>query len=215
MRGRCVPKPGLNNRSAAMAMCFFVTVAESHEGASTLLNDTASATDDLDRVGDVARHRWVRFVLAIQINAAGSGEFLTQDTSYAAPVNASVGARVAFAWIRLCQTFRGNSGTFTFSPSPTNLCSIQGLLNQCMAVTGQRYVMAPEVAAGTVAFGHTNALPGTQWVAQFEAALQTGQPAWWDKKQRKMINENLTLVRRPADKTVLVLRAGDAAEWRK
>jgi len=63
--------------------------------------------------------------------------------------------------------------TYSFGASPVQLCSVEGLLSQCAKVTGNRYFLANELQAAAVQFGHTNVLTGRQWVAAFEAALQT------------------------------------------
>lgn len=64
-----------------------------------------------------------------------------------------------------------------------------------MTVTGARYLMAKEVSAGSVVFGHTNVLNGAQWVAAFEAALQTNQPDCFDYAAKRTRPENLLLIR--------------------
>ncbi|HYG34604.1 MAG TPA: hypothetical protein VEC99_07470 [Clostridia bacterium] len=84
-------------------------------------------------------------------------------------------------------------------------------MNQCTQVSGVRYVIAREVAAGTVEFGHTNTLSGPQWVQAFTDALQHGQPEWWDPQAQKFIKENLVLVTNNA-RTVLVLPKAIARE---
>ena len=105
--------------------------------------------------------------------------------------------------------------SFSFPASPTNRCGVQGLLNQCMEVSGDRYLMPPVVAAGSVRFGNTTMLNGPQWVAAFEKALQTGTPEWWDAEQKKMRDENLVLIRFPEQKTVLVLPQDKAVEFQR
>jgi hypothetical protein len=109
-----------------------------------------------------------------------------------------------------------STNKYLFGATPlTNLCLIQGMLNQCMEVSGVRYLMPPFVAAGSVRFGSTNALNGPQWVAAFEKALQTGTPEWWDAEQKKMRDENLVLIRFPEQRTVLVLPQDKAAEFQR
>jgi hypothetical protein len=89
-------------------------------------------------------------------------------------------------------------GNYTFGGRPATPCSIHGLLNQCMTVTGTRYLMAKEVSAGSVSFGHSNTLNGAQWVAAFEAALQTNQPEYFEYSGKTMRRENLLLIREKA-----------------
>jgi hypothetical protein len=88
-----------------------------------------------------------------------------------------------------------NPTNYTFGGSVPTLCSIHGLLNQCMEVTGARYLMAKEISAGSVTFGQSNALNGAQWVAAFELALQSNLPSWFDYASKQMRQENLILIR--------------------
>ena len=90
---------------------------------------------------------------------------------------------------------RKNPGAWTFSATPVRRCSIHGLLNQCMQVTGTRYLIDPEAACGSVEFGHTNSLTGAQWVATFEGALQTNQPECLDLVTHHLYRTNLVLIR--------------------
>ena len=101
---------------------------------------------------------------------------------------------------------------YSFPASATNRCLVHGLLNQCMEITGVRYVMARDVAAGTVQFGHTNTLNGAQWVVAFTEALQIGQPEWWDSQTKRFRKENLVLLTNDA-RTVLVLPKGMVREF--
>jgi hypothetical protein len=94
--------------------------------------------------------------------------------------------------------------SFSFSACPVTRCSIHGLLNQCMEVNGVQYLIAREVAGGTVQFGHTNVLNGAQWVASFAAALTNGQPEWWDANTKQFRKENLVLVTN-GPRTVMVV----------
>ena len=54
---------------------------------------------------------------------------------------------------------------FSFPASPVSRCSVHGLPNQCMEVSGVCYLIFKDIAAGTVQFGHTNVLNGAQWIA--------------------------------------------------
>ena len=96
---------------------------------------------------------------------------------------------------------------------PTQRCSIHGLLNQCMEMSDVRYLIDKNVAAGSVNFGHTNTLNGTQWIAAFESALQTGQPEWYVSESNQFRKENLVLIRYDS-KTVLVLPTDRASQYR-
>jgi hypothetical protein len=105
-----------------------------------------------------------------------------------------------------------NPVSFTFPAGPANRCSIHGLLNQCMEVNGVRYVIARDVAAGTVWFGHTNSLSGPQWVLAFTEALQHDQPEFWDSQTKTFRKENLVLVTN-SPRTVLVIPKSMAQEF--
>ena len=101
---------------------------------------------------------------------------------------------------------------WSFDESKPVPCSINGLLNQCMEISGWQYLMDKNVSAGTVRFGCKTKMNGEQWVTAFEEALQTGTPEWWDTN-RKMRQENLVLVRFPKEKTVLVLPKDKASKY--
>jgi len=140
----------------------------------------------------------------------------TPPTIASLPPNASLKDRISYILIVKVMTKAQSATKHLFPPTPTtNRCSVQGLLNQCTGVTGERYLMPPFVAAGTVRFGNTNTLNGPQWVSAFENALQTGTPEWWDAEQKKMRDENLVLIRFPEQKTVLVLPQEKAAEFQR
>lgn len=103
---------------------------------------------------------------------------------------------------------------YTFGVSAPTPCSIHGLLNQCMEVTGTRYLIAKEVSAGSVEFGHSNALNGAQWVAAFELALQSNRPSWFDYPSKQMRQENLLLIREKGG-VVKVIPPSRLAEYQK
>ena len=108
----------------------------------------------------------------------------------------------------------GHPFNYSFPASPTQRCSIHGLLNQCMEVSGWRYLIDKDVATGSVNFGSPNVLNGAEWVAAFEQALQTGAPEWLDRQSHRIHQGNLVLLRYPDDKTVLVLPADKAINYR-
>jgi len=138
---------------------------------------------------------------------------ITTKPSFGVPANAPPYSR-AFVWfMKLQQRYsKPHPLNYSFGASPTNRCSIHGLLNQCTEVTGVRYVIAKDVAAGTVMFGATNTLNGAQWVEAFTRALQTGQPEWWDSQAKMFRKENLVLVTKDA-RTVLVVPQDMAGEF--
>ena len=107
----------------------------------------------------------------------------------------------------------GHPLNYTFPISPVQRCSINGLLNQCMEMSGWRYLMDKEVSAGSVNFGCIQSLNGEEWIAAFENALQTNTPEWWDTKKKGFRRENLVLIRDHARKTVLVLPQDKAARY--
>jgi hypothetical protein len=147
---------------------------------------------------------------------AGGLVATTSPTIASLPPNASLKDRISQILIFKVMTKLQRANKYLFPPTPTtNRCSVQGLLNECAGVTGERYLMPPFVAAGTVRFGNTNALNGPQWVSAFENALETGTPEWWDAEQKKMREENLVLIRFPEQKTVLVLPQEKAAEFQR
>ncbi|MBI3851515.1 MAG: hypothetical protein HY298_14750 [Verrucomicrobia bacterium] len=149
-----------------------------------------------------------------RINA---GDFVATTTaSVGVPPNATLMDRIFITWTSFSRRFRrpgsATSATYSFPPNGTNLCSIHGLLNQCMEISGSRYLIANEVAAGTVLFGHTNVLNGAQWVKAFEDALRTGTPEWFDPKAKSFRKEKLVLVRHD-QWTVLVLPKEKALQF--
>ena len=54
---------------------------------------------------------------------------------------------------------------------PRQQWPISFLLNQCMGLSGTRYLIAKDVQ-GTISFGTTNAMAGAQWTAMVEEALR-------------------------------------------
>jgi hypothetical protein len=130
------------------------------------------------------------------------------------PPNAGVWERLRISVFELLLKIDGKrSSTWTFGPGAKTPCSIQGLLNQCMEVSSNRYLMPLGVAAGTVQFGHTNALDGAHWVAAFETALQEGDVQVWDEQTKRTHAEHLTLLRFPPQKTVVVLPQSAVADF--
>ena len=138
----------------------------------------------------------------------------TTKPDFGVVATSSLKTRLWSIWFRLNEKFRRpNPGTYTFPSTSDQRCSIHGLLNQCTAMSGVRYLIDKNVATGTVNFGHTNALKGSQWIAAFENALQTGQPEWYVSEMNQFRKENLVLVRYDS-KTVVVLPKERAANYR-
>jgi RNA polymerase sigma factor (sigma-70 family) len=115
--------------------------------------------------------------------------------------------------IQLMTNIFGHQLDSTLSASPVQLCSISGLLNQCMEISGWHYLIDKNVAAGSVKFGSQKEMTGKEWVAAFENVLQTGTPEWWDAKKKGFRKENLVLIRYPNQKIVLVLPKDKAAKY--
>jgi RNA polymerase sigma factor (sigma-70 family) len=109
---------------------------------------------------------------------------------------------------------RGRPLNTTFPASPPQRCSVAGLLNQCMDLSGWRYLIDKDVAAASVEFGNARVLNGEEWIKAFENVLQTNTPEWWDAKAKHFRKENLVLLRYPGQKTVLVLPKDRAAKYR-
>lgn len=91
----------------------------------------------------------------------------------------------------------GHPLNYSFPVSAVQDCSVSGLLNQCMEVSGWRYLIDKEVAAGSLQFGTARVMNGAEWVLAFENALQTNRPQWWDARRRRLRNENLVRIRLP------------------
>jgi len=138
---------------------------------------------------------------------------VTTKPRFGLPANAPLKDRVFIWWLKLRQKYgKPHPLSYSFGASPQISCSIQGLLNQCMEVGGVRYVIAKDVAAGSVMFGHTNTLNGAEWVKAFTEALQTGQPEWWDPHGRTFRKENLLLLTN-GPRTVMVIPKDMAGEF--
>ena len=101
----------------------------------------------------------------------------------------------------------------SFPISPVQRCSISGSLNECMELSGWRYLIDKEVAAGSVKFGSFKVLNGEEWLATFENSLQTNKPEWWDAELKRQRQENLVLIRYPKQKIVLVLPRDKAVKY--
>jgi hypothetical protein len=107
----------------------------------------------------------------------------------------------------------GHPLNYTFPITPIQGCSIGGFLDQCMQVSGNRYLVDRQVPAGSVQFGCPQVFNGEEWVSAFENALQTGTPEWWDAKLKRQRQENLVLIRYPEQRTILVLPRDESAKY--
>ena len=132
-----------------------------------------------------------------------------------APPNLTLRQRLFWAWEQYQRRHgKRNPAAWSFPASPVQLCSIDGLLNQCMEVTGTRYLIAVEVA-GAVEFGSTNALSGAQWAAAFEHAIETSDSVMcYDYVKKRGFQDTLLLIReRPG--VVKVVPRTKLAEYQK
>jgi hypothetical protein len=101
-----------------------------------------------------------------------------------------------------------------FPPGRATKCSIHGFLSQCTEISGVRYVITKEVAAGQVDFGATTSLTAPQFVQAFTQALETNQPEFINFRTQRRYRENLVLLTNDAS-TVLVLSKGMAQEFER
>lgn len=131
------------------------------------------------------------------------------------PANLSLRQRLVWEWTEYRHRHRKrNPSAYSFAARPVELCSIQGLLNQCMEVSGTQYLIAVEIA-GAVKFGSTNSLNGTQWVAAFEHALETSGPVvCYDYAKKRNFHDTLQLIRETPGVVKVVPRT-KLAEYRK
>jgi hypothetical protein len=139
-------------------------------------------------------------------------------TTYAepqVPPNLTLPQLLSWKWIRYKQRHgKPNPAAYTFPARPVGSCSIVGLLNQCMEISGTRYLIAVEIA-GAVEFGSTNALNGAQWVAAFEHAIETSDPViCWDYTKKRKFDDTLLLIREKRG-VVKVVPRSKVAEYQK
>lgn len=86
---------------------------------------------------------------------------------------------------------RPNVAAWTFPPRADQPWSVQGLLNQCMELTGTQYLLAREGLRDTIDFGHSKPLNGVQWTAAVEAQLEkNGYTLIRDKKVVKVVPQH-------------------------
>lgn len=141
---------------------------------------------------------------------------ITSYPVFQLPPNATFGQRIAVKYMEFREQFRSQASraaSYSFSASPPTRCSIHGLLNQCNNVTGKRYYILKDVAAGSVDFGHTNVLNGSQWVAAFENELQHGKVEWYDFTTKEFRHENLALIPH-GNRTIIVVPKSLAEKYR-
>ena len=123
--------------------------------------------------------------------------YVTTYPTIGLPANASLIDHVFVKWLNLKQRHLAhNPAAYTIGPSATGLCSMSGLLNQCMEMSGTRYCIAVEACAADVTFGHTNTMNGVQFLAAFEHAIETSEPVMcYDYAKKKNFPDTLVLIR--------------------
>ena len=123
--------------------------------------------------------------------------------------------RLLWTWTEYQRRHRKrNPAAYSFPASPVRLCSIHGLLNQCMEITGTQYLIAVEVA-GAVEFGNTNILNGSQWVAAFEHASGASDSAiCYDFAKQRNFQDTLLVIREGPGLVKIVPRT-KVAEYQK
>ena len=119
--------------------------------------------------------------------------------------------RITLAWLNFRrQQAKKNPAAWSFPARPVQPCGI-GMFNQCMEVTGTRYLIAVEIA-GVVEFGHTNALNGAQWVMAFENAVQASKSVvCYDYATKQNFEDSLLLIREKPGLVKVVPRSKLAA----
>jgi hypothetical protein len=154
-------------------------------------------------LGMAAFYGWVLWPSDSEISpyelsrADGKARFYaTTLSTLEAPRKLSIPQRLIWAWAEFQRRHaKRNPAAYSFTASPVQLCSIHGLLNQCMEITGTKYLIAVEVA-GAVEFGHTNTLNCAQWVAAFEHAIETSRPVvCYDFAKKRNFQDTLLVIR--------------------
>jgi len=123
--------------------------------------------------------------------------------------------RLLWTWTQyLRRHAKRNPAAYTFPASPVRLCSIHGLLNQCMEITGTQYLIAVEIA-GAVEFGSTNSLNGAQWAAAFEHAIEASDSlVCYDYAKKRNFQDTLLVIRERPGVAKIVPRT-KLAEYQK
>jgi hypothetical protein len=138
--------------------------------------------------------------------------YVTTYPKMTSPQKQSLPQRLLWSLVEYQRRHRQRNPTaYTFPASKVQSCSIQGLLNQCMEVTGTQYSIAVEVC-GSVEFGHTNSLNGAQWVAAFEHAIEVSDPViCYDYRKKGNFRDTLLVFRERPGVVKIVPRSKLAA----
>ena len=138
--------------------------------------------------------------------------------------------RLKWDWEKLAAYHRKpNPGASSFPASPLQLWSMNYLLDKCMEVSGTRYLIGVDICGAAIAFGSTNALNGTQWVAAAERAIeQSDSVVCYDYRTRHAFKDRPLLIREgpglikviPRSKLAEyqkagLVKAGAAGSWRE
>src|SRR2546426_7447091 len=145
-------------------------------------------------------------------NVPQNAEWVETTYSKGAPApGTSLWGKLFYRWMEYKKRTSPNAARHSFSAAPVQRCSVQGLLCECMEVSGTHYFILKDIVASSVDFGHSKTLNGSQWVAAFEQALQNNKPEWWSGSGKNFTRENFALLRKDA-KTVYVLPQSMAAK---
>ena len=131
------------------------------------------------------------------------------------PPNLSLHQRLYWSWLQYKRRHgKRNPAAYSIPARQVQSSPISELLNDCMEVSGTRYLIAVEIA-GAVEFGSTNTLNGAQWVAACEHAIETSNPViCYDYAKKRNFQDTLLLIReRPG--LVKVLPRTKLAEYQK
>ncbi len=103
--------------------------------------------------------------------------------------------RLFWDWYEYKRRTWPNPAAYSFPASGVTPCSMGGLLNQCMEVSGTKYLIAVEASACAVDFGHSNTLNGTQWVSAFESTITNQPVSCYDFTLKHFFEDRLVLIR--------------------
>jgi hypothetical protein len=106
----------------------------------------------------------------------------------------SLRQRLSWYWREYSRRAKPNPAAYSFPARPVRPCLIEGLLNQCMEISGTTYLISVEVLGGTVDFGYTNGLNGAQWVSSFENAITNQAVLCYDYAEKRGFQDRLLLV---------------------
>ena len=143
--------------------------------------------------------------------------FATAYSKTPVPPNLPLAERLVREWYQY-KRHHGtpNPASWSFPATPVQLCSIHGLLSQCMEVAGKTIPdRGKRLGAAFVEFGSTNALNGAQWVAAFERAIETSDGVLCtDLAKGQGFRDKLLLIRE-TPRVVKVVPRSRLAEYQK